>query len=62
MISLLNHEFLEVYDLVTKNDGYWGVWEMDGIINENDYPILFTWSYKTSLKSRKWNKVHHAKS
>lgn len=62
MISLLNHEFLEVYDLVTKNDGYWGVWEMDGIINENDYPILFTWPYKTSLKSRKWNKIHHAKS
>ncbi len=61
MISLLNHEFIEVHDLSIKNDGYWGIWEMDGIINKNDYPILFAWLYKTSLKSRKWNKVHHAK-
>lgn len=53
MISLLNYEFLEVHDLNVKNDGYWGIWEMDSIINEKNYPVLFSWPYKTGLKSRK---------
>ncbi|EIN6343076.1 TPA: AbiV family abortive infection protein [Vibrio vulnificus] len=59
MISLLNHEFVEIHDLIVENDGYWGIWEMDEVINERDYPQLFTWPYRTGLKSRKWNKVHH---
>ena len=61
MISLLNHEFIEVRDLIVKNDGYWGIWEMNDIINEDDYPSLFSWPYRSGLKSRKWNKVHRAK-
>lgn len=60
MISLLNHEFVQVHDLIVKNDVYWCIWEMNEIINETDHPILFRWPYKTGLKSRKWNKVHHA--
>ena len=62
MISLLNHEFIEVHDLIVKNDCYWGIWEMDDIINEEDYPALFRWPYRSGLKSRKWNKVHDAKN
>ncbi len=59
MISLLNHEFLEIHDLIIKNDGYWGISEMDSVINEIDYSQLFNWPYRTGLKSKKWNKVHH---
>ena len=62
MISLLNHEFVEVYELNLNSDGYWGIWEMNAIINKKDYPALFAWPFKTSLKSKRWNKVHHAKS
>jgi AbiV family abortive infection protein len=62
MISLLNHEFVEVHDLIVKTECYWGIWEMNEIINEQDHPILFRWPYRTGLKSRKWNKVHHAKN
>ncbi len=58
MVSLMNHEFVEVHDLIVRNDGYWGIWEMNDIINEQDYPILFRWPYRTGLKSRKWNKIH----
>ena len=59
IISLLNHEFIEVHDLIVRNETYWGVWEMDEIINEDDYPKIFSWPYRSGLKSRKWNKVHH---
>jgi AbiV family abortive infection protein len=62
MISLLNHEFVEVYELIVRNDEYWGIWEMDNIINEQDYPILFRWPYKTGLKSGKLCKAHLAKN
>lgn len=61
MISLLNYEFVEVHDLIVKNECYWGICEMDEIINEQDYPILFRWPYRTGLKSSKWYKVHLAK-
>ncbi|OGU19424.1 MAG: hypothetical protein A2X85_11340 [Geobacteraceae bacterium GWF2_54_21] len=59
MISLLNHEFVEIHDLILRTDGYWGIGEMDEVINKKDYPMLFWWPHKTGLKSRKWNKVHH---
>lgn len=62
MISLLNQEFIGVYKLIAKNDGYWGIWEMDDIINEDDHPSLFRWPYRSGLKSGKWNKVHRSKS
>ena len=62
MISLLNHEFIEVHDLILRNDSYWGIWEVNEIINENDYPSLFLWPYRSGLKSRKWNKVHRSKN
>ena len=59
IISLLNHEYLEIFNLIQQNDGYWGIWELDDIINPNDYQILFCWPHKTGLKSKKWFKLHH---
>jgi len=62
IISLINHEFIEVHELIKENEGYWGIWELDQVICPEEHQILFCWPHKSGLKSRKWNKVHHAVS
>lgn len=61
IISLLNHEFRQIYNLIIQQDGYWGICEMDDIINKNDYPQIFGWQHRSGLKSRRWNKLYFAK-
>ncbi|TWX63349.1 AbiV family abortive infection protein [Colwellia sp. C1TZA3] len=61
MISLINHELMQIHNVCEQSDGYFDIWEMNLIINEDDHPILFRWPYKSGLKSRKWNKVSRAK-
>jgi len=52
IISLLNHEFIEIHGLVEQNEYYWGcIDSMDKIINNEDYPEIFNWPFKTNLKS-----------
>ena len=60
IISLINHEFVEIYNLVQKNECYWGIWELDNLINADEHQILFCWPHKSGLKSKKWNQVHYA--
>lgn len=62
LISLINHEFLEIYNLIQNSDGFFGIWELDDVINSDEHQILFNWSHKSGLKSRKWRKVHHITS
>lgn len=62
LISLINHEFLEIHNLIQNSDGFFGIWELDDIINSDESQILFTWSFKSGLKSRKWHKAYHATS
>lgn len=62
LISLINHEFLEIHNLIQNSDGFFGIWKLDDIINSDESQILFTWSFKSGLKSRKWHKAHHATS
>lgn len=62
IISLLNQEFLEVYNLIQRNDGYWGIWELDFVIDPDEHQVLFVWPHKSGLKSRKWRKTHHVVS
>jgi AbiV family abortive infection protein len=58
MISLINNELMQIHNVCVQSDGYFDIWEMNLIINENEHPIIFRWPYKTGLKSRKWNKVN----
>ncbi|MFA6188815.1 MAG: AbiV family abortive infection protein [Sulfuricurvum sp.] len=58
LISLVNHEFIEVYRLIQLQGDYWGVNELDKVIDEDKYEILSNWTHKTGLKSRKWYKAH----
>lgn len=58
LISLVNHEFIEVYRLIQLQGDYWGVNELDKVIDEDKYEILSNWTHKTGLKSRKWYKTH----
>lgn len=58
LISLVNHEFIEIYSSIQLQGDYWGIDELDKVIDENKYEILSNWSHNTGLKSRKWNKNH----
>lgn len=58
LISLVNHEFIEVYRLIKLQGDYWGVNELDKVIDEDKYEILSNWPHKTGLKSCKWHKAH----
>ena len=62
MIALINYEFLEIYNLIRKNGGYWFDWKMDEVIAEEQYDIIFKWPHKTDIKSKRWIKKNHAKS
>lgn len=63
LISLINHEFLEIYKLIQVNEGYFGIYELDGVINPDKHQVLFTWPHKSRLKStnyhEKWIKDFH---
>jgi AbiV family abortive infection protein len=61
MIALVNHEFVEIYNLIQKNGCYWSDWDMDEIIGEDQYGVIFRWPHKTDIKSKKWMKKNFAK-
>jgi hypothetical protein len=52
MISLINHELMQIHNVCEQSDGYFDIWEMNLIINEDEHPILFRWPYKSGLKSK----------
>ena len=58
IISLMNHELLDIHKKTIENEGYWGIWELDSVLNEDSCQIIFCWPHKTGLKSRKWSKIN----
>jgi AbiV family abortive infection protein len=57
LISLLNHEFTEIYKMIEVQEMYFDIEEMDNLIDKNIYAKLKEWPYNTGLKSRRWSKV-----
>lgn len=53
IISLMNDSFLYIYSTIEKYDTYWGICELDQIINQETSQILFCWPFKSALKSLK---------
>lgn len=62
IISLVNQEFVDIYNLITLNDMYFGIAELDTIINPDEHQFIFAWPHKSGLKSRRYRKQHIAKS
>lgn len=60
LISLVNNEFLEIFQGVLANEEYFGIEEVDNVINSEEHQFLFIWPYKTGLKSRHFLKQHIA--
>ena len=62
LISLLNHEFVEIFKNIEFNKTYFDIEEMDRAINDDTYSKLKKWPYKTGIKSRRWMDVWFKKS
>ena len=61
IISLVNQEFVDIYNLIARNDMYFGISELDTIINPDEHQFIFVWPHKSGLKSRRFRKQHIAK-
>lgn len=57
LISLLNHEFLEIIKMIELQESYFDIEEMDKLMGPDAQRALEAWPYKTGLKSRRWSKV-----
>jgi AbiV family abortive infection protein len=61
LITLLVSELRDIYSKIESYGEYFGIEEVDSVINLNDHQYLFTWPHKTHLKSRhffKQNVLH----
>lgn len=56
LISLVNGEYLDIFKKVNLNDEYFGIEEVDEVLNFDEHQFIFDWPYKTTLKSRKFLK------
>lgn len=57
LISLLNNEFLEIYNMIQIQESCFDIEEMDELISSETYKKLKMWPFKTGLKSRRWSKI-----
>ena len=58
IISLVNQEFIDIFNLIAQNDGCFRIPELDTVINPNEHRFIFTWPHKSGLKSRRFRKQH----
>lgn len=52
MISLINQELCEIYEIISTSDNYWGIENLNEVITDIHYSKLKKWKYKTKLKKR----------
>jgi AbiV family abortive infection protein len=52
MISLVNDEFLRAHKTAKDYDQYFGIEEMDAVINPRDHKVVFAWPHRSGLRSR----------
>lgn len=56
LISLVNGEYLDIFEKINMNDEYFGIEEVDEVLNAEEHQFIFSWPHKTKLKSRKFLK------
>jgi hypothetical protein len=54
LISLLNDVLIEICEVKILQEDYFGIEEMDKVIDENLLARLKEWKFKSGIKSRKW--------
>ena len=62
LITLVNSEFIEIFNAINLSDMYFGIEEVDSVINEAEHKFIFSWPHKTGLKSRRFITLHHKAS
>lgn len=62
IISLVNQEFVDIHSLIARNDMYFGIAELDAIINPDEHQFIFAWPHKSGLKSHRFRKQHIAEA
>jgi len=62
LISLVNQEFVDIFNLIIRNDMYFGITEMDAVINAKEHQFVFAWPHRSGLKGRHFMKQHIAEA
>ena len=52
LISLVNSEFIHAAHVIAEHGEYFGISELDSVINPELHAFVFAWPHKTGLKSR----------
>ncbi len=53
LISLVNNEYLDIFETISSYDEYFGIEEVDEIIDTDKHQFVFAWPHKTGFKSRR---------
>ncbi len=56
LISLINGEYLDIFEKLLMTDEYFGIKEVDGVLNLDEHQFIFSWPHKTKLKSQSFLK------
>ena len=62
MISLVAREFRDIYRLIVKHDSYFGIEELDEIIQSHEVKPVYKWPHNTGLKSNRYREAHGLRS
>lgn len=52
LISLVNQEFVDIFNIIEQYETYFGIAEMDELIYPDLRYFLFAWPHRSGLKSR----------
>lgn len=58
LISWVNAEFIFVHEQLLRQEGYFGIEEMDEVILSDNADIIFKWPFKSRIRSRRNRKLH----
>ena len=58
LIALINHEYIRIFETINLHGDYFGIPEVDNIIDPDIHQFIFTWPHRTGLKSRQIIKLH----
>jgi AbiV family abortive infection protein len=61
MISVVVREVKDVYRLIDRSDGYFGIDSLDEVVTSHEAMFVFTWRHKSRLKSRRFRGAHGLK-
>lgn len=59
LISLINQEFVDIYNIIEQADMYFGIHELDSIIYPDLRHFIFAWPHKSGLKGRHFRKQQY---